>query len=429
MSKSHVVFGILGVLLIGAMTLIGIGVYGGGSEGSVYEPYPLAHPGNAVALPRLQETVITIGYLTDLTGPAANIMAKQRMALHDLVKYFNEANLIPGVELEVVTYDGQLDPSRDIPGYEWLKERGADVIYTDVPDTPLTLKSIVEKDKTPLFAASGYEQMLDPPGYVFVIGTIPEYQAYTILDWIARNDWDYESNGPAKIGGASWPDSYSRSFMTAMQEYSMANPDQFEWVGGYLANFTFTWGAEVEALKDSDYVFPCVMPIAFMKEYTIANGAAKFVGADVHLSFLDMIAEAAMWDEIDGMLFIGSRYWWNDDERLVGVARELLQENHPEEAGESTQWGAGYVAMSATLSPMLDIIADTVEAVGAQNFSSQALYDAATSFCVEIDGTEVMAFTKTRRYSLSGYTVYEASTEDEAVIRAAEDWVPVLVEP
>jgi len=67
-----------------------------------------------------EDVVITIGSLSDITGPASNAMTVINMALDDVVEYFNDENLIPGVELKVVTYDGQLDPARDIPGYEWL---------------------------------------------------------------------------------------------------------------------------------------------------------------------------------------------------------------------------------------------------------------------------------------------------------------------
>jgi len=276
----------------------------------------------------LKPIKITIGNLSDITGPSSNVQIIINMALDDLVEYYNSENLIPGVELEVITYDGQLDPSKDIPGYEWLKERGADFIFTGVPDTPLTLKSIVEKDKIPLFAASGYQEMIDPPGYVFVMGTIPEHQAYTILNWIAQNDWDYESNGPAKIGGASWTEGFSESFIAGMKGYAGAHPEQFEWVGGYLTNFTFTWGPEVEALKDCDYVFPCVMPIAFMREYREADCTAKFIGTDPHMAFLKMITEAELWDEIDGTLFVkGGSPWWSENEQLINLTKQLVYEN------------------------------------------------------------------------------------------------------
>jgi len=331
--------------------------------------------------------------------------------------------------LEVITYDGQLDPAYDIPGYEWLKEHGADLVFTSVPDTPLTLQNIVNEEKTPLFSASGYLEMIDPPGYIFVMGTIPGFQAYTLLSWIAENDWDYESNGPAKIGGASWSDGYSQSFIAAMEKYAEVHPDQFEWVDGFINNFTFTWGPEVEALKDCDYVFPCVMPIAFMNEYRRGGGTAKFIGADVHNSFLNMITEAELWDDIDGMLIVGSSYWWKDDEELVNLNRKLLYENHPGEEEDIMLAGAGYMSLSVVFYPLIDLIANTVEAVGAENFNSQALYDAAISYSLVVDGVERAGFTDTKRYALSNFMIYKASAADEDIVRADENWIPHLVEP
>ncbi len=390
---------------------------------------PVAQPSSTITSETKEPVKITIGNLTDLTGPGASAVSNIDMALGDLTAYYNENNLIPGVRFRVITYDGQFDPSNDIPGYEWLKERGADLIYTGVPDTPLTLKPIVDKENMPLFAASGYQEMLDPPGYVFVMGPIPEHQAYTLLNWIAENDWDYESKGPAKIGAASWIDGYSQSFIAAMEKYTEAHPDQFEWVGGYLTNFTFTWGPEVEALKNCDYVFPCAMPIAFMREYRSADGTAKFIGADVHTTFLHMITEAELWDKIDGMLFIKTSLWWNEDGELINLAKKLLYENHPDEAEDIIRTGSGYLSISGVFYPMLEMIASAVKAVGADNFDSQALYDAAKSYSLVIDGVERTSFTQIRRYGLTNFTIYEASAVEEDLIRADENWIPLLIEP
>ncbi|NQT73892.1 MAG: ABC transporter substrate-binding protein [Chloroflexi bacterium] len=155
--------------------------------------------------PTEEEVVITIGNLTDLTGPAAATGKTITMALEDIIEYYNEQNLIPGVELKIVTYDAQLDPARDIPAYEWLLERGADVIFTIQPATPITLKPIVDADQVMLFAATGDLEFISPPGYVFVVATsVPQYEAYTLMKWISTNDWDYAINGPARIGGAGW---------------------------------------------------------------------------------------------------------------------------------------------------------------------------------------------------------------------------------
>ena len=71
----------------------------------------------------IKDVVITIGNLTDVTGPASNALTVITMSLEDTAEYYNKQYLIPGVTFEVITYDGQYDPSRDIPGYEWLMER------------------------------------------------------------------------------------------------------------------------------------------------------------------------------------------------------------------------------------------------------------------------------------------------------------------
>ena len=368
---------------------------------------PMAQPlsTNSSVSPVIREPVeITIGNLTDLTGPASNQFILITAALEDLVRYYNENNIIPGVELKVINYDGQFDPSNDIPGYEWLKSRGADLIFTGVPDTPLTLKSTVNKDEMPLYSSNGYQEMLDPPGYVFIMGVIPEHQAYTVLNWIAENDWDYESNGPAKIGGASWIEGYSQSFMAAMEKYAETHPEQFEWVGGYLSHFTFDWGVEAEALKDCDYVYPCISPVAFVKEHRRVSDTTKFIGADPHLTWFAQIDQANLWDDIDGTLFVrGGSLWWNEDDDLINLAKELLYEYRPDEAEEIMQGGVAYASVAGVCYPMLDIIADAVEAVGADNFNSQAIYDTAISYSLVTDDVERASFTKTKRYAYDNY--------------------------
>ncbi len=54
---------------------------------------------------------IKIGNITDLTGPGSNGMELVNFALEDIVRYYNENNVIPGVEFEVVNWDGQIQKS------------------------------------------------------------------------------------------------------------------------------------------------------------------------------------------------------------------------------------------------------------------------------------------------------------------------------
>ena len=381
--------------------------------------------------PRLREqddVVITIGNLSDLTGVSANAMELIDMALADLVTYYNQENLIPGVKLEVVTYDGQYDPARDIPGYEWLREKGADLIWTPAPPTAATLKPRADKDQFVLFATAANLDELMPAGYTFSVGTIPEFQAYTLLDWLAKNDWDYVTNGPAKIGAAGWADNYLRSLFDAAEVYADVHPDQFEWVSGHLTDFGFTCGPEVNALKDCDYIIVPNPMANFVKEYREMGFTAKFLGTDNHAAFLGMVRDAGLWNEIDGMLFIRSTKWWNEEGTIIDLTKELLNKYHSSEAEEIMAKGVGYIAL-ANLYQVLNIVKDAVETVGPENIDSQALYEAAQGFSLIVDGIMRFNFDEMKRCSTNYYGIYLADEASEDLIRVDPEWHQQLLEP
>jgi hypothetical protein len=390
------------------------------------EEKPSSEPTSSPGL--VEDVVITIGNLSDLTGASASAQKLINLALDDLMEYFNEENLIPGVVLETIVYDGQFDPSRDIPGYEWLINKGADLIWTGVPPTAVTLQSRVDNDQMLLFSASIDLDEAVPSGYVFGPATPPRHEALTLLKWIAENDWDYESKGPAKIGGAGWDEVATNDFLDAMKDYAESHPEQFEYVGGYLTNFSFTWGPEVESLKDCDYVFPCTAMMSFVKEYRNAGHEAKFIGTYTHTAFLGSISDAKLWDEIDGMLFLGSSQWWNEEGTLIDLTKKLLYENRPGDAEEIIRGGVGYKAM-VNLYQVLDIIKNAAETAGPENLDSQALYDAAESYALTIDGIPRYSFGTTKRYSTDYYTVYEASGAEEDIFRIETEWLPAVLEP
>ncbi|MBM3132975.1 MAG: ABC transporter substrate-binding protein [Chloroflexi bacterium] len=372
---------------------------------------------------------ITIGNLSDLTGPSATAQAVINMSLADLVKHFNEDGLIPGARLAVVTYDGQFDPAKDVAGYEWLRGQGADLIFTAVTGTPVTLKPRADRDKFAVFGVSGGVEELSPPGYVFNLGTIPRHEALSLLKWIAENDWDYKTKGPAKIGLASWNEAYANWWMEAMEDYAKAHPDQFEWVGGYLTPFgTFTWGPQVDKLKNTHYVFPCTIMTSFVREFRQAGGEAKLIGASTHAAFFGNISDARLWDQINGMLLICSSRWWNEEGTVIDLTKELLYENHPDQAEEIIRLGVGYIT-TVNLYELLELIAQTVKAVGAENFSSETLYETAQSYTLTIDGAPRYSFSPTKRWATNLYATYEARAAEETIVRLHEDWHPAVTEP
>jgi len=140
------------------------------------------------------------------------------------------------------------------------------------------------------------------------------------------------------------------------------------------------------------------------------------------------MSEAKLWDEIDGMLFLGSSQWWNEEGTLIDLTKKLLYENHPGDAEEIIRGGVGYKAM-VNLYQVLEIIKNAAETAGPENLDSQALYDAAESYALTIDGIPRYSFGTTKRYSTDYYTVYEARGAEEDIFRIETEWLPAVMEP
>ena len=371
---------------------------------------------------------ITIGYFSDMTGPSSSALELLTMALEDAVDRYNEQGLIPGVELKLVSYDSMFDPARTIPGYEWLKNKGADLILTAVPATPAILGPKAAADDIVVFAMTTTLEEITPPGNVFNMGTIPQFEAYTLLKWIAENDWDYRTRGPAKIGGAAWNESYSNAFIGGMEEYAVAHPDQFEWVKGCFTNFSFVWGPEVEALKDCDYVSLPTPPTSFVKEYRFAGHEAKFINSIPNSAFMGPIDQAELWDEMDGSLFLYAGMWWNQTGDEIDMIREALYENHPDEAEAIIRRGSGYIGFGS-LCKVLDIIGNAAGDVGPENFNSEALYRAAESYIDYKEGLEIASFSEDKRYAVNYYCMYEISAYEKDLVLIDHEWYRQSTEP
>ncbi len=388
---------------------------------------PMSQPINE-ALPD-EDVVITIGNLSDLTGVSASAMKYINLALDDVVQYYNDNNLVPGVKLEVITYDGQMDPAKDVPGYQWLMRKGADLILTPIPAVSITLKPRADEDKIVLFAMTSQKEGFLPPGYTFNLGIDPQYDGYTIMKWISENDWDWKTNGPAKVGGAAWTESYSDIFLDGMKEYCLAHPEQFEWEGAYLTDFGFSWESEVDALKDCDYVYPGIVFINFVKQYRNAGHTeATFIATETQAAFFDMVDDSGIWNEIDGMLFLKFSRWWNEEGEIIDLIKKIMYEYHPSEAEQIISAGVGYLSMTQMI-PMLNVIADAVDVVGPQSLDSQAIYDAAQSYSLMTDGVVRLSFGEDKRDAVDAYAVYEVRSEGENIFRLHDEWYPTVRTP
>jgi ABC-type branched-subunit amino acid transport system substrate-binding protein len=377
-----------------------------------------------------QKVTIIIGNLTDMTGVAASALVPIQLSLDAHVKYINEEEPIPGVELKTIRYDTRYDPARFIPGYEWLKERGAEVIFTEIPEMAETLRSFADKDKIPVVCAVATRPMYDPPGWVFCLNQDATHMAFTVMKWIG-DQWEAEGKpGKPKIGTAGWSSPYGNAVRDGA-EYCLDHPDKFDYVGSYMApTGTVTWTGEVAALKDCDYVVlttpGALQPSTFAAEFRSKGYTAKFVGLDSLSAYWDYMLDTIGSEELDGALIGQTWPLWVHPAPIVQYLKDLAYENYPADKADSLIYGnCGWISGGSQTYLLVECLREAIEAVGAENFSSQAFYDTAENFTPDLPGFEEMGWTPTERriYRYIGMYEYSYAVGDFVVL---QDWVRAI---
>jgi|GEM_PF-423573 len=374
---------------------------------------------------------ITIGELTDLTGPASPAVITLHYALDDIVNYYNQEGLIPGVKFDVVSWDNKYDPSRDVPGYEWVKEKGAELIISVIPQTGAILKPFADRDEFPIVSLSTHSDMLEPPGWVFSMSNPLYSQMKTLLKWISEEHWDYEVEARLpKVGLVGWSEPSILEIMTAMEEFSQDHPDQFEYVGGYMAPFgTMTWAGEVEKLKDCDYICAFGFPMgAFMRDFQARGYSTTFIDVGSASAYRGFLVDQCGYEALDGTLSANTSLWWDEGTPMVDLAEELLYRYNPYQADEIIYAGSAYVGGIHQLVAAFQILEQAAEEVGAGHFDGQAFYDAAVEYETTSpiwEGYPQWGFSETKRYLVDHVVIYEFDAAAQDLVRVS-DWLPLI---
>lgn len=378
-----------------------------------------------------KKVTITIGNITALTGPVSGLIASVNVALKDAARYANEENFIPGVELKVIEYDGQFDPSKDIPAYQWLKENGADLMVTIQTTTQLTLQPRVNADHMVLFGVQASKAALEPPGWNFNTSFYNDEIGMSILKFVADTDWDYQTKGPAKVGITDWQLEMVDDIAAGMKAYCDAHPDQFTWAGSYPIQVgSFDWSTPVDMLKDCDYVYTAQAQafVPFVNAYLQGGGKGKLLGAEGQCSAIPMVDDARMWGKLDGMIVLKNSMWWGDQGDTIDLNKEMVQRYHSGDA-ETIMRETGYIAAGTNFRWLVQIIKKAVDTVGAENVDSQALYNAAESFYLTADGIEGFGnFSPTKRTFVNYHIFYKFDGATKDLVRIS-DWRPNVTEP
>ena len=368
------------------------------------------------------KVTIAVGWMTDLTGPGGPALVSMQNSLQDLVRYINEEDPITGAELKLVTYDTRYDPSRDLPGYDWCKERGAKLIMTPLPTTGETLKCFAGRDKTPIASLVFTTPQVEPPGWVFVHSN--GYMTEALLNFLSAQ-WP---NYPTKpnIGFASTEEPYAVDIAKKLKEYCQAYPDRFEL---YLARGpTTSSSGDMDKLKDCDYVIPPsggITGACFMRDFRARGYTATFTAFDNITAFFRLVVDLCGWPALDGTLTAhASALWANQPSPLVDLAWEILHKYRSAGYAKAVSHDPqGYIGGVQIYYFIFDILRKAIEAVGANSFDGQAYYDASLSYRVTMEGFPECTFSETRRYLMEHVMVYRWSAMKEDLVRVS-DWIP-----
>ena len=372
-----------------------------------------------------RKVVITLGDITDMTGPAAPAMIPVMYAIDDFARHQNSIH--PDIFLDIVRYDTKYDPSRDIAGYEWCRHKGAEIMITPLPTVGETLAPFAERDKVPILSAATTSSSSGASSdWVFRFNCPPSNEIKTLLAWVSENHWDYYNQRLPKIGLVGWNEPYALDLDGGLRQYCQDHPDDFEWAGGFLPPInTMSWSGEVERLKDCDYIVLGPGGVAtgtFIKQFHAKGYVATFVGTSVGAAFQGFILDMCGETLLDGMLCTSVCRWWNQDSPIISMARESLYQYRPGEAESIIRSGSSYINAYQNACAAFEILDRAIETGG--TLDGQSLYNAAVRFKTSWEGYPEWGFTETKRYLVDHVEVYQWTAAVCDLVRVS-DWLPV----
>jgi len=378
-----------------------------------------------------EKVTIVIGHLTDLTGVAAPALIPISKAFDANVEYFNEENIIPGVELKIVRWNSMYDIARAIPGFDWLRDQGATIIYTEMPEMAEPLIPFAKRDKTPVICHPGTVVLAEALGWAFCLNPTSSAQMRGVMKYIA-DEWDYEGMGrKPKIGTAGWSTPYGNEVKLGA-EYCLDHPDKFDYVGSYMAPAgVVSWAGEVEKLKNCDYIVlttpGALQPATFAAEFQAKGYKAKFIGLDSLMAFWDFLLDNVGGEALDEALIGQYMPLWVFDNWVVDHLKDLAYRYYPDEADTLIYSNNAWLGGGAGTYFILECLREAIEEVGPENFDGEAFYNTAVDFRPDWEGFPEIGWGPTERLASRWQMIYEYSYEagDFALVTG---WVEVIEE-
>jgi ABC-type branched-subunit amino acid transport system substrate-binding protein len=373
------------------------------------------------------EVDLVVGYLTDLSGPVSSVMKGVVVAMNDYLTWMQENDPIPGARIKVYNYDTKYDPSRELPGYDWVLSKGAILLHVGYVTMAEDLKDRSAADKIPMVCPSASIALLQPdPEWFF--GYYPLYlqKVEAMLQWLT------DTEGTIKLGLIGWQGSSGSECQTGITEFMDANPGKIDLVDSILtAPGTVSFPAEVERLKDCDYIWTDLVGAAeagFMKQYRDAGYNATFLGDSKIYNFWGMLKSAVGAEELDGTLVANVVGWWTDQTPLIELCNQILDDTHsPDDAAYyREQLGGLYYEALLQTYIWTEVFRDAVAQVGAANVDRQAWYNAAIHFERDnvglFEGYGKWSYSDTQRLPHPSVQVWKWDAASDGLVKVS-DWI------
>lgn len=375
-----------------------------------------------------EKVEIVIGHLSDFSGRASAAMNPMRIGIRDYVTYINEDDPIPGVTLRVEEYDNQYDPARDVDGYEWLKEKDAQVILAPITSTAETLKIFAEEDKIPVMVVSPSKAVLmDPPGWVFSALPPNNMLTMTMMEWISTQP-GYDT-GTVKVASVAWNMPAHTERVDGVEAFCDSNP-RFEHISVIAPPGTVEWIGEILTVEDfePDLIHNAATYSAgatFLEQFRARGNNQKTIAADQIWAFQSILEDAVGKEGLDGSWAVGAVGLWGDTAPLWQQSEAMLYENNPDNADMwKAAFGTTYTG-SWAIHIITDIIRETVNRVGAENFDGEAFFDTLQNWSKSYEGFEDWTFADGKRYCMRDMRMYEYDASLGRLVKIT-DWIPLI---
>jgi branched-chain amino acid transport system substrate-binding protein len=143
--------------------------------------------------PIVEEKTVQFGWVLPITGGASAAIAPVVTGGQDYVRYFNEQEAIPGVQIELLWRDTAFQFSLGLSHYERLVAAGIPLIGAVDSALVLGLKERFELDKVVAFipGATYQEELYPEPGWLYAVTPLISEQAAVLFQYFMET-WQEE---------------------------------------------------------------------------------------------------------------------------------------------------------------------------------------------------------------------------------------------